>query len=748
MSRLLAGGAIVLGLGLGLGQMQSERVIAEHVQGASFLRKEALEGINFPYSNSESAAAAAQTIHGRDGIKLPPPPEAAVIPVTDDYFGTKITDDYRWLEDSKSPETRAFISAENTYTDRYFRQDRIFPQVEDDLDPLVNVSHWTMPMERNGAYFFLKRLAGEEQASIYVRRGWSGKDERLIDPAKLSRNPNLSVGILDVSRDGSLLAYRLRQGGADQASIHIVDTKSGKILDDELPAARYFSVNFTPDGKGLYYTRSDRQGTLLYEHVLGTRDADDKLLFGHQFRGEALGPDDLFSAWVTDDGRYLAIQIDRGVPAKRVDIVFRDLTHAGAYFDILVWGIDSRFSAIYAKGGWYVKTDYHAPNGVILRADPGIMPDVWKTIVPESPDAIQGFNIVGGKIYVQRLKDVKPETSVYTLDGKPAGHIDYEGIGSASGLVGRTTDRYGYFTFSSFIAPPTIYRLDTVTGKREIFARPRMDFDSSQYELTQVFYKSKDGTRIPMFIAGKKGLKRDGSERLLMTGYGGFDISMTPGWNPAWAWWLEQGGWFALPNLRGGGEYGEGWHEQGMLGKKQNVFDDWFAAAEYLIANKYTSPQHFAITGRSNGGLLMGVSITQHPALFSAVVCGYPLLDMLRYQKFLVGSYWVTEYGSSDNEKQFPYLLKYSPYQNVKKGTAYPAVLLFTGESDTRVDPLHARKMTALLQASSSSGRPILLHYGLAGGHSAGVGVDQQIEDDADQLAFLWTETGSPAPSR
>jgi prolyl oligopeptidase len=287
--------------------------------------------------------------------------------------------------------------------------------------------------------------------------------------------------------------------------------------------------------------------------------------------------------------------------------------------------------------------------------------------------------------------------------------------------------------------------MDTVTGKREVFAQPRIPFDSSQYELKQVFFKSKDGTSVPMFIAGRKGLKQDGTERLLMTGYGGFSLSMLPHWNPAYAWWLQQGGWFALPSLRGGGEYGERWHEQGMFEKKQNVFDDWFAAAEYLIANKYTSPGRFAATGRSNGGLLMGASITQHPELFAAIVCGFPLLDMLRYQKFLQGPQWTTEYGGSDDETQFPYLLRYSPYQNVKPGTAYPAVLFFTGSSDTRVDPLHARKMTALLQPASSSGRPVLLHLNLAGGHSGGVGVEQQIQDDADQLTFLWTETEQPS---
>jgi len=311
-------------------------------------------------------------------------------------------------------------------------------------------------------------------------------------------------------------------------------------------------------------------------------------------------------------------------------------------------------------------------------------------------------------------------------------------------LQGRTSDRDGFFSFESFVAPPAIYRVDTVTGKREVFFQPKVPFDSSQYDLKQVFFKSKDGTQVPMFIAGKRGLKRDGSERLLMTAYGGFNLSITPEWNPAYAWWLDQGGWLALPNLRGGGEYGENWHEQGMFEKKQNVFDDFFGAAEYLIANKYTTPEHFAIAGRSNGGLLMGAAMTQRPELFSAIWCGYPLLDMLRFQKFLVGSYWVTEYGSADNEKQFPYLLKCSPYQNVKSDTRYPAVMFFTGDSDTRVAPLHARKMTALLQSASSSGRPILLHYSLAGGHSGGMGVDQQVQDDADWLIFLWTETGQP----
>lgn len=708
------------------------------------------------------AMAMGQTIHGRDGITLPAPPEVEAKPVVDDYFGTKITDSYRWLEDAKSPETRAFIEAENAYTARYLEQVRIRPQAQDDLEALEDVTAEGIPVERGGNIFFRKRLSGEQQYSIYMRAGEvvpdkgagkgqahakagetaAVKDERLLDPAAMSRDPNTSVGIEDVSRDGRLLAYWIRQGGADEATVRVLDVKTRKTLEDELPAARYTSVFFSPDGASIYYARNNRQGTLLYQHVLGTRMSEDTLLFGHEFRGEELTGNDLFSASITDDGRYLVVDIARGVPAKREDIVFRDLSKPDAPFDILVWGLDSRFHAIWAKGAWYVKTDYKAPNGKIYKADPGVMPEAWQTVIAEGPNVIDGWSIVGGKLYVNRLVDVKSETSVYTLDGKAEGTVAFSGIGSASGVAGRTVDRFGYVAFSSYIVPPTIYRLDTATGKQEVFFQAKVPFDSSQYTLKQVFYRSKDGTRIPMFIAGKKGLKMDGSERLLMTGYGGFDLSMTPGWNPEWAWWLEQGGWFAMPNLRGGGEYGEKWHEAAMFEKKQNVFDDWFAAAEYLIANKYTSAQHFAISGRSNGGLLMGASITQRPELFAAVWCGYPLLDMLRYQKFKVGAYWITEYGSAENEKQFPYLLKYSPYQNVKQRADYPAVMFFTGDSDTRVDPLHARKMTPLLQAASTSGRPILLHYSLAGGHSAGVSVDQQVQDDADQLSFLWTETG------
>lgn len=713
--------------------------------------------------------ALAQNIHGGDHINLPAPPETEKQPVVDNYFSTKITDDYRWLEDAKSPETRAFLDAQMAYTDRYLHQAKTRPEFADALDGLVHVTTWSTPIQRTiksgpkseTAYFFMKRLSSEEQASIYMRHGWSpavtatksakskapataqNQDIRLVDPAKLSRDPNTSVSLVDISKDGALLAYSIRQGGADEEEVHFLDVKSGKAKEDILPSTRYNSIDLAPDGNGVYYSRFTHQGSLLYYHAFGTRIASDTLLFGHEFHSELLGELDLIGARITEDNKYLVVTINRGVPARRVDIVYKDLTKPNSYFEILVWGFDSRFSPRYAHGDWYIQTDYNAPKGHILKAMPGIAPEAWPVVVRESSDVIDGFNIVGDKLFVHRLHDVVSQTTIYSLAGKQLGTINYAGIGSASGLSGEVKDRYGFFSFESFIQPPTIYRYDTVTGKQEVFAQPRTPFASADYELKQAFYQSKDGTRIPIFIAGKKGLKTDGSERLLMTGYGGFNLSETPAWNPLYAAWMQQGGWFALPNLRAGGEYGEAWHKAGMFEKKQNVFDDFYAAAEYLIQNKYTSPAHFAITGRSNGGLLMGAALTQRPDLWGAIWCGYPLLDMLRYQKFEFGRLWTTEYGSAENEKDFPYLLKYSPYQNVKAGTKYPAVMFFSGDSDTRVDPLHARKMTPLVQAASSSGRPVLLHYSLKGGHSAGVSAAQLIDDYADQLSFLWTETGN-----
>lgn len=692
-----------------------------------------------------SLSAGAQ-VHGKEGITLPAPPAVARQPVTDIYHqangpDVSVTDDYRWLEDAKSPETRAYIAAQNAYTDKYLDQVKNLPQIRTQMAALLKVDQMSPPMRRGDRLFFTRRLAGENQASIYMRTGLHGSDVRLIDGTKLSADGNTSAGLLGAREDGSTLIYGVRVGGADEEEIHFLDLGSRKELGDVLPSARYTSTEFSPDGKGIYYSRYfPHEGPRVFYHAFGAQ-SEDTMLLGRSYRGEPLDELDYIDVRVTENGHYLVMTIERGVPAKRVDILLKDLRTPDSPLTPLVYGYDNRFSALVDGDTFFIETDLGAPNHRILQARMDVKPEQWKTVIPEAKDVLEEASIVAHRFFVLRLHDVKSELTAYTLDGKATGTIDFPGIGSGSGLRGRAQDHDGFYVFNSFIRPPTIFHYDVASGKSDVFYAQKVPFDSDEYELRQVFYTSRDGTRVPMFIAGKKGLKRDGSERLLMTGYGGFQVSETPDWNPEYAWWMQQGGWFALPNLRGGSEYGENWHKAAMFDKKQNVFDDWFAAAEYLIKEKYTSPEHFAIRGRSNGGLLMGASMTQRPDLFGAIWCGYPLLDMLRYQKFLVGRTWTTEYGSAENPGDFAYIYNYSPYQHVVAGTRYPAIMFFTGDGDTRVDPLNARKMTPLVQRSSASQRPVLLHYSVKGGHSAGISQSQLVEDYSDEMAFLWTET-------
>jgi len=688
-------------------------------------------------------AADVPSIRGGNGIVLPPPPPTKAELVTETIHGVSVTDPYRWLEDSKSPATRAWLEAQMKYTEDYLSQVKIRPEVVKRLTELVRVESYSIPVEREDKYFFKKRLPEENQGSIYVRNGLRGNDERLVDASELSADQNTSVSIADVSKDGGLLVYEVREGGADEQTIHFLDTKTKTELPDVLPKARYAGVNLSPDEKGIYYAKFDPAGSLVFYHRLGTSVADDKLIFGKSFGDEQFGPMELMYAEVSENGHYLIIHVNHGVPAKRVDIYVKDLRHPDSPIKPIIHGIDSRFQPENYEDDLYVLTDYKAENYRVVKislSDPA--PEHWKAIVPEGKDVMEAISIVGGKLFVTGLHDVITQTEVYSLDGKPEGKIAYPTLGAASGMYGRQAAHRAFYNFESFTIPPAIYLYDVTTGKTEVFAKPQVPFASDQYEVSQVFFHSKDGTRVPMFVSAKKGLKHDGLAPMLIFAYGGFDVSLPPHWDPEYAWWMEQGGFFAQPNLRGGGEYGETWHKAGMFEKKQNVFDDYFSAVEYLIDQKYTSSAHLAVRGRSNGGLLMGVAMTQHPELFGAIWCGYPLLDMLRYQNFLVGRWWTAEYGSAENADQFPYLYKYSPYQNVKKGAKYPAIMFNTGDSDTRVDPLHARKMTALMQADTGSDRPILLHYELKAGHSAGVSVTQLVNDTADELSFLWNETG------
>ncbi|MGA7294871.1 MAG: prolyl oligopeptidase family serine peptidase [Terriglobales bacterium] len=700
---------------------------------------------------SAFAADKPSEIKGGNGIVLAPPPPTEVKPVTETIHGVTLTDPYRWLEDGKSPATRAWIDAQMNYTEQYLSQVKIRPQIVKELTALERVESYSIPIERGGNYFFKKRLPDENQGSLYMRRGLHGQDERLVDATKLSADQNTSVQINDISKDGTILVYGVRSGGADEESAHILqidksDSAKNRELPDSLPSARYSGIQLSPDKQGLYYARYDPTGTLVFYHKLGSPASTDQLIFGKSFNGETFGPMQLISDEITENERYLIITVIDGVPPKRVDIYIKDLRQPDSPIRPIIHGIDNRFSPENYGDDLYVLTDYQAPNYRVIRvqiADP--QPQNWTTIVPEQKDVISGISIVGGKLFVTGLHDVVTETNIFTLDGHRIGKIEYPTLGAATEVRGREDGNEGFYSFESFVIPPTIYRYDVDTRKTEIFAKPTVPFASDEYEVKQVFYKSKDGTRIPMFVSSKKGVTRDGNTPTLMFAYGGFLVDLTPAWNPEYAWWMEQGGFYAQPNLRGGGEYGEKWHQAGMFEHKQNVFDDFFAATQYLFDEKYTSPSRLAIRGRSNGGLLMGVAMTQHPEMFGAIWCGYPLLDMIRFQKFLVGKWWTAEYGSSDNPDQFPYLLKYSPYQNVKPGTKFPAIMFNTGDSDTRVAPLHARKMTALVQADNAGDRPILLHYQTFSGHSSGVSITQSINDTADELAFLWNEvSGSP----
>ncbi len=691
-------------------------------------------------------------IHGDNGVVLGTPPVVAVKAVTDVVGGHEITDNYRWLEDQKAADTRGFIAAETEYTDSYFAQIKpLRERLVSRLTELSRVDQVSVPMEEHGRFFYTKRLAAENQASIYYRVGLEGAEIKLVDAGTLSADGNASVSLADISSDGKVLVYGVRHGGADEETVRVLDVEAKKDLSDELPLARY--SGFGLSGKTLYYAKIlANGGAAVFAHAMGTTADKDVQVFGGSYRGEALGPLDLVGCRVSENGHWLVVTIGHGVPSTREDILLQDLRKPGSALEPLVFGVESRFQLHMEGDRMFVSTDLGAPNGKVLRAgfgDPTTKS--WPVVVEEGKSPIDAVSIAGGKMFVGRLVDVKSETTIYSLPeagpAKQVGMIAYPTIGTGSVVRGRADSKVGFYTFSSFTVPPTIYRYDIAAGKATVWDRSKVPFDADQYEVKQVFYTSKDGTRVPMFIAGRKGLTMDGTAPLLMTGYGGFLISETPSFNAKYAWWMEQGGFFALPNMRGGGEYGETWHKAGMFEHKQNVFDDWFAAAEYLIANKYTTTKRFAITGRSNGGLLMGASMTQRPDLFGAILCGYPLLDMSRYQKFLVGRWWTTEYGSAEKPEQAEYILKYSPYQNVRAGVKYPAIMFFTGDSDTRVAPLHARKMAALMQATvmaepENERRPLLLHYDVKAGHSAGVSVDQLVSDMADELGFLWNETG------
>jgi prolyl oligopeptidase len=666
------------------------------------------------------------------------PPKTRTDNVKEVLHGVEVVDPYRWLEDQQSQETRAWIDSQNRYSESILEQLPGRQQLKTRLTELMKIESVGMPTERNGRYFFSKRLANQDLSVIYVRKGLKGADEILVDPHSMSPDRTTSVNLLDVSQDGTVIVYGIRKGGEDEIEIRLMNVDSRKTLSDWLPKARYFGAALKADKGGLFYCRHGNAGSRVFYHEMGKDPVSDLEIFGTGY-----GPDKGIGVELSEDGRYLIMTVFHGSAADKTEIYVQDLARQSAIATI-VNDIAARFVGEVAGDHLYLHTNWNAPNSRILRVDlqqPGRQS--WREIIPESEANIEGFSLAGGKLFVNYLKNVRSSVKVFSIDGKPLRDIAFPTLGTVGGVSGRWESQEAFFMFTSFHVPTTIYRYDVNAGAQEEWARLRVPIESDQFEVKQVWYASKDGTQVPMFIMHRKGLKLDGSNPALLTGYGGFTQSLTPDFSQTAALWAERGGVYALPNLRGGGEFGERWHKAGMRDKKQNVFDDFLAAAEWLIKNGYTESSKLAISGRSNGGLLVGAALTQRPDLFRAVVCGYPLLDMVRYHRFLVAKFWVPEYGSADDPEQFKYLYAYSPYHRVKPRTKYPAVLFITGDSDTRVAPLHARKMAALLQASTGSDGSILLHYDTKAGHvGSATPVSKRIDDLTDELSFLFWQLG------
>ena len=661
------------------------------------------------------------------------PPVARVTDTTDTYGTTAVADPYRWLEDQNSPETRTWIDREQACTTAALSKIAGRDAMAKRFAELFHVDEISLPRERNGRYFFRKRLADQELAKLYMRRGKDGPDEVLVDPLPWSADHTASAILENVSPDGKFLYYARRDGGKDEVAVHVVDVDAHQELPDVLPAADYFSMEPAPDDHSVYYTRATADGPRAYLHVLGTAPEKDQVIFG-----ESLGKDKILVLEISEDGAYLIYLVIYGSGSEESDVYLQDLKNHWPVVPV-VTGVKSLFNPSFgAPDTLYITTNWKAPHWHVFAtklATP--TQEHWREIIPERDATLESLVPAHGKLVAQYLRDVTAQIQVLDADGKNASEIPLPGLGSAT-VSGRWGSPEIFYSFESFDLPQTIYSRDLASANSSVWFQQKIPFDTAAYQTEQVWYQSKDGARVPMFLFHKKGIKLDGSNPVTLTGYGGFDVNETPAFVPRFAIWAEHGGIVALPNLRGGGEFGEEWHRAGMVEKKQNVFDDFIAAAEFLIANKYTTPARLSIRGGSNGGLLMGAMITQRPELFQAVVCLYPLLDMLRFQKFMEGPYWVPEYGSAEKPEQFPYIYAYSPYQHVEKGKKYPAVLFITGDGDTRVAPLHARKMAALLQASTGSDRPILLLYDTKSGHSGGRPISKQIEENTDELSFLF----------
>ena len=671
-------------------------------------------------------------------------PQAKTVDQMDDYHGVKVADPYRWLEDTDSSDTHAWVEAENKVTFSYLEQIPYRKAIHERLTKLWNYERFGVPEKQGSRYFYQHNTGLQNQSVLYVAESLNAEPRVLLDPNTLSSDGTVALVGHAVSDDGKLLAYGTSASGSDWMEWRVRDVDSGKDMADVIKWVKFSGASWTKDGKSFYYSRYDepKQGAplrdanyfqKLYVHHLGTEQSEDQLVYERPDNKE-LG----FAGQVTDDGHYLVITVWQGTSPKN-RLYYKDLTKPNADVVKLLDDFDAEYQFVDNDGGvFWIKTDLDAPRGKLIAIDTQ-HPERsnWKTIVPQGKDKLNAANVVNNLFVLAYLRDAKTEVRVHDLQGKFLRNVDLPGIGTAEGFAGKRKDKETFYAFTSFIVPTSIYRYELETGKSSVFRQPKVDFDPSQYETEQVFYTSKDGTRIPMFLTHKKGLKKDGQNPVLLYAYGGFNISLTPAFSVPNLVWLEMGGVYAQPNLRGGGEYGEEWHQAGTKLKKQNVFDDFISAGEWLIANHYTTPARLAIRGGSNGGLLVGACLTQRPDLFGATLPQVGVMDMLRFHKFTIGWAWTSDYGSSDDPEIFKALYAYSPLHNLKPGTKYPATLVTTADHDDRVVPGHSFKFAATLQADQAGTAPVLIRIETKAGHGAGKPISKQIEEISDSWAFL-----------
>jgi prolyl oligopeptidase len=674
-------------------------------------------------------------------------PAARQVDQTDDYFGTTVSDPYRWMEDVDSAELRVWIDAENELTQRYLAQIPVRKTMQRRLLELINFERYTAPSRRGTRYFYSHNSGLQNQNVLYWQEGLEGEPKVLLDPNTFSEDGTVAISGISITDDGSLAAYSITDAGSDWLKWHVRNVTTGEDLPDLVEWSKFSGASWLKDGSGFFYQGYDAPEADAFKaanyfhkvmfHKLGTPQSDDKLIFDR--------PDDKelnLGAHVTDDGRYLMLHQSKGTSPNN-ELAVKDLQDPNAPILRLIDTADATYAPIDNDGTlFWVLTTLDAPNGRVISIDLNHPSrEHWKTVIPESTNKLSDISIVDNTFIVSHLADAQSLVELRRLDGSLIERLALPAIGTAYGFTGRREDTETFYQFSNFTTPGTTYRLDMKTHKSTIYRQPKLLFDPALYETKQIFATSKDGTRVPMFISYKKGLVLDGTAPTLLYAYGGFNISLMPEFAPSHVMWMEMGGIYAQASLRGGGEYGEAWHEAGTRVRKQNVFDDFISLAEWLVANRYTSPQKLAISGGSNGGLLVAACELQRPDLFGAVVAQVGVMDMLRFDKFTIGWAWKEEYGSpSEDADEFAAIYKYSPLHNIQPGVSYPATLITTADHDDRVYPAHSFKYAAALQAAQAGSRPIVIRVETRAGHGAGMPLSKRIEATVDQYAFMAKE--------